>query len=101
MKKATYCLVICLALSGCKSLQPSANLNNFSSYFAAPMHDSATSIGQIKVTFFGTSTLLFDDGKSQIMVDGFFSRLPLVRASSHRCSKPLHSGLLAMKVGHN
>ncbi len=30
--------------------------------------------GRLKVTFFGTSTLLFDDGVSQIMVDGFFSR---------------------------
>jgi len=74
MKKAVYFLAICLALSGCKAFQPSANLNHFSSYFAAPMQDSATSIGQLKVTFFGTSTLLFDDGKSQIMVDGFFTR---------------------------
>jgi L-ascorbate metabolism protein UlaG (beta-lactamase superfamily) len=30
--------------------------------------------GRLKVTFFGTSTLLFDDGVSQIIVDGFFSR---------------------------
>jgi L-ascorbate metabolism protein UlaG (beta-lactamase superfamily) len=74
MKKAIYFLAICLALSGCKAFQPSANLNHFSNYFAAPMQDSTNPVGQIKVTFFGTSTLLFDDGKSQIMVDGFFSR---------------------------
>ena len=29
---------------------------------------------QIKVTFFGVSTLLFDDGETQILIDGFFSR---------------------------
>ena len=28
----------------------------------------------IKVTYFGVSTLLFDDGENQILVDGFFSR---------------------------
>ena len=33
--------------------------------------------GGVKVTFFGVSTLLFDDGKNQVMIDGFFSRLPL------------------------
>ena len=28
----------------------------------------------ISVRYFGTSTLLFDDGTTQIMIDGFFSR---------------------------
>ena len=28
----------------------------------------------IKVTYFGTSTLLFDDGKEALLIDGFFSR---------------------------
>ena len=30
--------------------------------------------GQVLVTYFGTSTLLFDDGETQFLVDGFFSR---------------------------
>lgn len=33
---------------------------------------------EIKVTYFGTSTLLFDDGTTQILVDGFVTR-PSVR----------------------
>ena len=30
--------------------------------------------GAIRVTFLGTTTLLFDDGETQIMTDGFFTR---------------------------
>ena len=30
--------------------------------------------GDVKITFFGTSTLLFDDGHTKVMIDGFFSR---------------------------
>jgi len=30
--------------------------------------------GSIKVTFLGTTTLLFDDGRTQLMIDGFLSR---------------------------
>ncbi len=33
--------------------------------------------GGVKVTFFGVSTLLFDDGVNRVMIDGFFSRLSL------------------------
>jgi L-ascorbate metabolism protein UlaG (beta-lactamase superfamily) len=35
--------------------------------------------GAVKVTFLGTTTLLFDDGETQLMVDGFFSRPPLFK----------------------
>ncbi len=30
--------------------------------------------GQVKVTFYGTSTLLFDDGETQLLVDAFITR---------------------------
>ena len=30
--------------------------------------------GDVRVTFLGVSTLLFDDGETRIMTDGFFSR---------------------------
>lgn len=33
----------------------------------------------LSVTFGGVSTLLFSDGRSAVLFDGFFSRLPLVR----------------------
>ena len=33
----------------------------------------------MKVTFFGTTTLLFDDGKDQILFDAHFTRPSLVK----------------------
>lgn len=36
--------------------------------------------GSVRVTFYGTSTLLFDDGETQILVDGFVSRNGVFRA---------------------
>jgi L-ascorbate metabolism protein UlaG (beta-lactamase superfamily) len=34
--------------------------------------------GALRVTFLGVSTLLFDDGDSAVLIDGFFSRPPLL-----------------------
>lgn len=64
------CWLIALSLLSCNALQPSANLENFKQYRLA----STTGNNTLHVTWFGTSTLLFDDGKDQLMVDGFFSR---------------------------
>ena len=55
--------------------QPSGDINNYKNYFS---DNTAQPTGnQVKVTFFGVSTLLFDDGETQILLDGFFSRPPL------------------------
>jgi L-ascorbate metabolism protein UlaG (beta-lactamase superfamily) len=35
--------------------------------------------GAVRVTFLGTTTLLFDDGQTQLMTDGFFSRPSLIQ----------------------
>lgn len=35
--------------------------------------------GSVKVTFLGTTTLLFDDGETQILTDGFFTRPPMLK----------------------
>ena len=35
--------------------------------------------GSVKVTFLGTSTLLIDDGETQLLTDGFLSRLSLIQ----------------------
>lgn len=52
-------------------------------YFAANRHSDvapfatlspAPARSNVRVTFLGVSTLLFDDGETQIMTDGFFSR---------------------------
>lgn len=65
-------LWIVVYLSACKALQPSADMGHFQQYFADC--NEAAPGNQLKVTFFGTSTLLFDDGTSQILIDGFFTR---------------------------
>ncbi len=44
--------------------------------------DGRMSFGQdkkINVTFYGISTILFDDGRTQVMIDGFFSRPSLFK----------------------
>lgn len=40
----------------------------------APYPASASAQGAVTVTWLGVSTLLFDDGDTQILIDGFFSR---------------------------
>lgn len=55
-------------------LQPLGKVSDFSKWQAMPY--TATPTG-LKVSFFGVSTLLFDDGTDQILIDGFFSRAPL------------------------
>lgn len=49
----------------------------------------------IKVTFFGTTTLLFDDGKTKIMVDGFFSRPPMHQLLRFQPDKKLIKKVIA------
>jgi L-ascorbate metabolism protein UlaG (beta-lactamase superfamily) len=54
-------------------LQPSGQVSDFQKWqYQASAKQAPSSSLQIK--FFGVSTLLFDDGKTQILIDGFFSR---------------------------
>ncbi|WP_244310448.1 MBL fold metallo-hydrolase [Leptospira noumeaensis] len=55
-------------------LSPSGNLTNYDSYF--PHHNGTDPIpkGKVRATFLGTSSILLDDGETQILTDGFFSR---------------------------
>lgn len=55
-------------------LSPSANLKHFTDYRAEHYANSIVPEGKVKATFFGTSTILFDDGETQILIDGFFTR---------------------------
>lgn len=58
---------------------PAGDMDEYRAYF---LDDQATlRKGGVKVTFLGTSSLLFDDGKTQLLIDGYFSRprmLPLL-----------------------
>ncbi|MCW5906708.1 MAG: MBL fold metallo-hydrolase [Chitinophagales bacterium] len=58
--------------------QPSANLNNFKTHFAEPYTADSIPQGKVVATFFGTSTILFDDGETQLLIDGFFTRSPAI-----------------------
>lgn len=46
----------------------------------APQPASSDPPGPVEVRFLGTTSLLLDDGQTQILIDGFFSRPPLWRA---------------------
>lgn len=43
--------------------------------------DVPAAVGGLGVTFLGVSSLLFDDGQSAVLTDGFFSRPPLRRVA--------------------
>ena len=58
--------------------RPSGDIDNYKDYYVNDT--SQPKDGEVKVTFFGVSTLLFDDGQTQLLIDGFFSRPPLWRA---------------------
>ena len=75
-------------------LQPNADIDNYQSYYhhdSAPLRDNT-----VKITFLGTTSLLFDDGETQLMIDGFISRPPLwqVIASKLTTDKPVVDAML-------
>lgn len=53
--------------------RPSAEVDKYRSYYLE-QKDAEPKDGAVKVTFLGTTTLLFDDGETQLMIDGFFTR---------------------------
>lgn len=70
-----YCIlsiVVSLSLALLYLLQPSGQLKSFEPWIYQVHQDHKMPHYQVK--FFGVSTLLFDDGKQQVLVDGFFSR---------------------------
>ncbi|MFJ6207976.1 MBL fold metallo-hydrolase [Lysinibacillus sp. NPDC092081] len=61
-----------------KFLTPSADIQQYKEYYAPETKQKALNQGEIKVTFLGTSSLLFDDGNPQLLIDGI-SRPPLLK----------------------
>lgn len=53
-------------------LTPSADVADYSAYLRDEPGEPVA--GDVAITFFGVSTLLFDDGETQLLVDAFFSR---------------------------
>lgn len=50
----------------------------------ADRFDLPAAEGELSVTFLGVSSLLFDDGQSAFLTDGFFSRPPLLKVAVAR-----------------
>src|SRR5262245_4965431 len=71
-----------IAVAAVRGEPPAAasDLDQFRKYLL-PQSDDEPRNGTVKVTFLGVTTLLFDDGETQIMTDGFFSRPSLLQAA--------------------
>lgn len=72
-------LVLTLFAIGYYLLQPSGKVSDFSAWQPQKLSTNTA----LTVHFFGVSTLLFDDGTDQILIDGFFSRPSLWQVISH------------------
>lgn len=66
-------LILCLVAGMVFLLQPSGQVSDFQKW-QYQASEKASKSSSLNVKFFGVSTLLFDDGKTQILIDGFFSR---------------------------
>ncbi|MBK7149231.1 MAG: MBL fold metallo-hydrolase [Bacteroidetes bacterium] len=61
---------------------PSGNIQAYEAYY---INDTASPApGNVKLTFFGVSTLLLDDGETQLLVDGFFTRPSFLKVLTTR-----------------
>ncbi|TGJ98741.1 MBL fold metallo-hydrolase [Leptospira langatensis] len=70
-------------------LTPSGNILEYKAHFVqSDPEDIQPKIqnGKIRVTYLGTSSLLLDDGETQILTDGFFSRPSLFRTAFRKIS---------------
>lgn len=72
---AALTLSICAGFALLYLLQPAGKLEQFSAW----QYSTKTANANLKVHYFGVSTLLFDDGENQILIDGFFSRPSLAQ----------------------
>jgi len=55
-----------------------SDIDQYRNYYLTSSREAPRE-GSVRVTFLGTTTLLFDDGETQIMTDGFFSRPSLLQ----------------------
>ncbi len=73
-------LVLCLV----QACAPSANMAKFNGYRFQQPCAAKPGQGQIRVTYLGVSTLLIDDGETQLLMDGFVSRPKLGKVAFGR-----------------
>lgn len=72
MAIGTIALLAAAGAAGAWLWQDRPDLNDLG--WPAPELASASISGRVTATWLGVSTLLFDDGETQILIDGFFSR---------------------------
>lgn len=66
--------LLCSLLTGCYQLQ-TPDMRVYDEYmYKSAAADQAPAAPGMKVTFLGTSSLLFDDGETRILIDGFVTR---------------------------
>jgi L-ascorbate metabolism protein UlaG (beta-lactamase superfamily) len=81
MRTAAPLAALLLAVALAPAQAPkAADLDGYRNHFLKP-DDAEPRDGAVKVTFLGVATLLFDDGETQIMTDGFFSRPSLFQVA--------------------
>lgn len=56
------------------AFRPSGDLKGYESYFPHENPNTSIQKGKIRVTFLGTTSILLDDGETQVLTDGFFTR---------------------------
>lgn len=56
-------------------LTPSGDVHDYTEYLVDDRHDLRD--GQVRVTFLGTTTLLIDDGVTQLLMDAFITDVPI------------------------
>jgi len=88
IKRILLALVALVALSLAAiniAVRVRSRLTEFEGYFASGMPaDTAGGRSQLRVTFLGVMTLLFDDGETAILTDGFFTRPNLFKVAVTR-----------------
>jgi L-ascorbate metabolism protein UlaG (beta-lactamase superfamily) len=70
-------LIVSLNLFHAPVALASGIIDRYSSYYLS-QNDQEPRNGAIKVTFFGTTMLLFDDGETRLMLDGYITRPSLI-----------------------
>jgi L-ascorbate metabolism protein UlaG (beta-lactamase superfamily) len=94
LKLLTIVFIICLTFLNPSASLASGTLDRYSSYYLS-QSDEEPKNGSIKVTFLGTTMLLFDDGETKVLLDGFITRLPLENLSALQTDKALVDSVLS------
>ena len=90
LRLATWLLAGLLALTAVGSLLLMALLLNRPDLDASgvPLAPAASTSSELSVTYLGVTSLLFDDGETQLLVDGFFTRPLLTKILAGQAFAP-------------